>query len=62
MKESKTYKHLNYTNLEYFKSIEDRQHTLNTYILSNDSLSSYIPFYKDSYLIAFNKNRDLINN
>ena len=62
MKEGKKNKQLNYTNIEYFKFIEDRQHTLNTYILPNENISSYLPMYKDNYLIAFKRNIDLIHN
>jgi hypothetical protein len=62
MKDGKLYRHLNYKNLEFFKNIEDRRYTLNSYILANDTLSSYIPIFKDNYLIAYNSNIDLIDN
>jgi len=61
MKNEKSYKYLNYKNLEFFNKTEDRYQSLNSYILENNHLSSYLSSLNDNYLIAFKNNINFIN-
>ena len=62
LKNGKSYRSLNYNNLEFFNNIEDRYHSLNTYTLNNNSLSSYLSSLKDQYLTTYINNVNSIRN
>jgi len=60
MKDRKTPNHLNYNNLEYYREKDDRYLYLNSYLIENNQLYSYISTIYSNTITGFNNNINLL--